>query len=87
MGLEAGGRGGMEKEEEEKEKEKIPHMCESTGHQPLRGRCLKSCLTNRWMDRWTDRWADGQTNGQSRSDAFEKKFEGFICASLDWLVG
>ena len=28
------------KEEEEKE-EKIPHMCESIGHQPLRGRCPK----------------------------------------------
>ena len=29
--------GGTEKEEEEKEK--IPHMCESIGHRPLRGRC------------------------------------------------
>ena len=26
-------------EEEEEEKEKIPHMCESIGHQPLQGRC------------------------------------------------
>ena len=40
MGLEAGGRGGAEKEEEEKE-EKIPHMCESIGHRPLWGRCPK----------------------------------------------
>ena len=40
MGLEAGGRGGAE--EEEKKKEKIPHMCESIGHRPLRGRCPKS---------------------------------------------
>ena len=42
MGLEAGGRGGTkeEKEEEEKEEEeKIPHMCESIGHRPLRGHC------------------------------------------------
>ena len=31
MGLEAGGRGGTEKEEEEKEKEKIP-LGESIGH-------------------------------------------------------
>ena len=38
MGLEAGGRGGAEKEKKEKE-EKIPHMCESIGHRPLRGRC------------------------------------------------
>ena len=38
MGLETGGRGGAEEEEEEKE-EKIPHMCESIGHRPLRGRC------------------------------------------------
>ena len=38
MGLEAGERGGAEEEEEEKE-EKIPHMCESIGHRPLRGRC------------------------------------------------
>ena len=46
MGLEAGGRGGTkEKEKEKKEKEKeekIPHMCESIGHQPLQGRCPKS---------------------------------------------
>ena len=43
MGLEAGGRGGAEEEREEKEKkeEKIPHMCESIGHRPLRGRCPK----------------------------------------------
>ena len=39
MGLEAGGRGGT-KEKEEK-REKIPHMCESIGHRPLRGRCPK----------------------------------------------
>ena len=36
MGLEAGGRGGAEEKEKE---EKIPHMCESIGHQPLRSRC------------------------------------------------
>ena len=30
--------GGTEKEEEE---EKSPHMCESIGHRPLRGRCPK----------------------------------------------
>ena len=36
-------RGGTKKEkgEEEEEKEKIPHMCESIGHRPLRGRCPK----------------------------------------------
>ena len=38
MGLVAGGRGGAE---EKKEEEKIPHMCESIGHRPLRGRCPK----------------------------------------------
>ena len=49
MGLQAeiwawmlGGRGGVE-EKEEKE-EKIPHMCESIGHRPLRGRCPKALL-------------------------------------------
>ena len=32
--------GGAEKEKvEEKEEEKIPHMCESIGHRPLRRRC------------------------------------------------
>ena len=32
--------GGWKKEKEkEKEKDKIPHMCESIGHRPLRGRC------------------------------------------------
>ena len=47
MGLEAeiwamrlGGGGGAE-EEEKKKKEKIPHMCESIGYRPLRGRCPK----------------------------------------------
>ena len=33
-------RGGTKEEEEEVE-EKIPHMCESIGHPPLRGRCPK----------------------------------------------
>ena len=55
MGLEAGiwasrlrygpggwGRGGTKEEKEKKKKEeKIPHMCESIGHRPLRGRCPK----------------------------------------------
>ena len=41
MGLEVGGRGGAEVEKEEEEEEKIPHMCESIGHQPLWGRCPK----------------------------------------------
>ena len=41
MGLEVGGRGGTKKEKEEKKEEKIPHMCESIGHRPLRGRCPK----------------------------------------------
>ena len=31
--------GGMEREK--KEKEKIPHVCESIGHRPLRSRCPK----------------------------------------------
>ena len=52
MGLEAGiwasrlrygpkglGEGGTKKKE--KEEEKIPHMCESISHRPLRGRCPK----------------------------------------------
>ena len=39
MGLVAGGRGGAEEKKEEEKKEKIPHMCESIGHRPLRGRC------------------------------------------------
>ena len=41
--------GGMEKKEEkeeEKKKEKIPHMCESIGHRPLRGRCPASPSTS-----------------------------------------
>ena len=33
-------RGGTKKYEKEKE-EKIPHMCESIGYRPLRGRCPK----------------------------------------------
>ena len=45
LGFEGGGTEKKEEEEEEKkkkEKEKIPHMCESIGHRPLRGRCPKS---------------------------------------------
>ena len=49
MGLQAeiwawrlGGGGGTKEEKEKKKKEeKIPHMCESIGHRPLRGRCPK----------------------------------------------
>ena len=44
-GWRLGGGGGTKKEKEEKEEkkeEKIPHMCESIGHQPLQGRCPKS---------------------------------------------
>ena len=33
------GEGGTKEEEKKKEEEKIPHMCESIGHRPLRGRC------------------------------------------------
>ena len=29
------------KKKEKEEEEKIPHMCESIGHRPLRGRCPK----------------------------------------------
>ena len=35
-----GGEEGAKEEKEENE-EKIPHMCESIGHRPLRGRCPK----------------------------------------------
>ena len=44
LGLETGILEGTDNEEEEKEeeKEKIPHMCESIGHRPLRGRCPKA---------------------------------------------
>ena len=38
--LRLGFEGGTKKKKE-KEKEKIPHMCESIGHRPLRGRCPK----------------------------------------------
>ena len=54
LGLEAGiwasrlrygpqslGEGGTKKEKEE---EKIPHMCESIGHRPPRGRCPKRAV-------------------------------------------
>ena len=47
MGLEAGGRGGVEEKEEEEEKEeKIPHMCESIGHRPLWSPCPASPSTS-----------------------------------------
>ena len=63
MGLEAGGRGGTkkeeEKEEEEEEEEKIPHMCESIGHRPLRGRCPKG---DQPTEQPTNRLTDGRTD-------------------------
>ena len=40
------GEGGAEEKEEE-EKEKTPHMCESIGHRPLRGRCPKRKATRK----------------------------------------
>ena len=33
-----------EKENEEEEEEKIPHLCESIGHPPLRGRFPKTAI-------------------------------------------
>ena len=45
MGLEVGGKGDT-KEKKKKEEEKIPHMCESIGHRPLRGRCPKGSELN-----------------------------------------
>ena len=56
LGLEAGiwasrlrygpggwGEGGTkEKKEKEEKEEKIPHMCETIGHRPLRSRCPKT---------------------------------------------
>ena len=53
MGLEAGGRGRTkeeEKKEEKEKKEKIPHMCESIGHRPLRGRCPKRTFMDNVKD-------------------------------------
>ena len=43
-------RGVVEKEREKK-KEKIPHMCKSIGHRPLRGHCPKRGRTDRWTDK------------------------------------
>ena len=56
MGLEAGGRGGTKEEEKEEEEEKIPHMCESIGHRPLRGRCPKRGPTDKPTDQPTNGW-------------------------------
>ena len=44
LGSESEGRGTVEEEKEKKE-EKIPHMCESIGHQPLSGSCPAPPLT------------------------------------------
>ena len=42
-GLGGWGEGGAEEKREEKEEEeKIPHVCESIGHRPPRGRCPKT---------------------------------------------
>ena len=38
-----------------KKEEKIPLMCESIGHQPLWGHCLKG-QTDRWMDIQIDKY-------------------------------
>ena len=39
--LRPGFEGGMVEEKKKEEEEKIPHMCESIGHRPLRSRCPK----------------------------------------------
>ena len=55
------GGGGGEREEGEVEEGEVeegenPHMCESIGHRPLRGRCPKRGLSNQPTDRQpTDR--------------------------------
>ena len=48
LGSESEGRGMKEEKEE-----KIPHMCESIGHRPLRGRCPAppSTLTTTYLGR------------------------------------
>ena len=55
LGLETG-RGGTKKEEKEmeKENEKIPHICESIGHQPLQGQCPEKGPTNQPTNQPTD---------------------------------
>ena len=35
-----------EKEKKEEEEEKIPYMCKSMGHRPLRGHCPKVIVMN-----------------------------------------
>ena len=42
LGFEGGTEKEKKKKKKEKEEEKIPHMCESIGHRPLRGRCPKT---------------------------------------------
>ena len=49
--------------EEEEEKEKIPHMCESIGHRPLRDRCPNG---DQLSDRPTNRPTDGHNGVLSR---------------------
>ena len=61
----ARGGGLTEKEEkEEKEEEKIPHMCESIGHRPLRGRCPKGGTTDK---EGQTEVKSGQTNTRKRA--------------------
>ena len=43
------GEGGAEEEKKKKkEEEKIPHICESIGHRPLRGRYPKRARKEGW---------------------------------------
>ena len=61
LGFEGGGT-----KKKEKEKEKTPHMCESIGHRPLRGRCPKRGPTDQPTDRPTEQPTDQQSGLKSR---------------------
>ena len=68
------GGGGTEKEEEEEEEEKIPHMCESIGHRPLRGRCPKTRPDTRLKRK---------SNKQDiKTHSLEKKIGSFIAMNI-----
>ena len=62
-------RGGTKEEEE-----KIPHMCESIGHRPLRGRCPKGRKIKFWAkDRVRKRY---QKKRKKRAFLFSKSWNG-----------